>query len=71
MEDSSIRILQGKPNKSDFVNLAVHKFHSKEMHFDISNVSMKALFVEIVHRMPFDDPMRLLLVERINKLSTS
>ena len=68
MEDSAIRILQGKPNKSDFVNLAVHKFHSKEVHFDISNVSMKGLLVEIVHRMPFDDPLRLLLVERINSI---
>ena len=70
MEESAIRILTNKPNKSDFVNLAVHKLHSKEMHFDISNVSMKALFVEIVHRMPFDDPIRPLLVARINEMST-
>ena len=71
MEDSTIRILNGKLNKSDYVNLAVTKLHSKEMYFDISNVSMKALFVEIVHRMPFDDPIRPLLVSRINELSTS
>jgi len=71
MDDSAIRILNGKPNKSDFVNLAVHKMHSKEMHFDISNVSMKGLLVEVVHRMPFDDPLRLLLVARINELTTS
>lgn len=69
MEDSAIRILANKPNKSDYVNLAVHKMHSKEMHWDIKNVSMKGLLVEIVHRMEFNDPIRLLLVERINSLS--
>ena len=69
MEDSTIRILNGKLNKSDFVNLAVTKLHSKEMHFDITNVSEKALLVELIKRIPFDDPIRPLLVARINSIS--
>lgn len=69
MEDSTIRILNGKLNKSDYVNLAVTKLHSKEMHFDISNVSMKALLHQIIHRMPFDDPIRPILVARLTEMS--
>ena len=69
MQQSTIRILNGKPNKSQYVNLAVRKLHSKEMHWDIENVSERGLLVEIVHRMPFDDPIRPLLVARINDLS--
>lgn len=69
MEDSTIRILQSKPNKSDFVNLAVHKMHSKEMHFDISNVSTKQLLVCYFNRLDMDDVLRPLLLERINSMS--
>ena len=68
MEDSTIRILNGKLNKSDYVNLADTKLHSKEMHFDITNVSMLGLLVEVIRQMPFDDPIRPLLVQRINEL---
>ena len=65
MEDSSIRILQGKPNKSDFVNLAVHKMHSKEISFDISNVSTKQLLAVFLSRIDDEDPLRRLIEERI------
>ena len=71
MEDSAIRILNNKPNKSDYVNLAVHKMHSKEMHFDITNVSTKQLLVCYFNRLPMDDVLRPLLLERINAMSTS
>ena len=71
MEDSSIRILKDKPNKSDFVNLAVHKMHSKEMHFDISNVSDRALWLEILYRMDVEDPLRALIKARIPQDTTS
>ena len=69
MEASSIKILRGKPNKSAFVNLAVHKLHSQEMYFDIENVSTKQLYAVILARMDQDDPLRALIVERINSLS--
>ena len=69
MEDSTIRILQSKPNKSDFVNLAVHKMHSKEMYFDITNVSTKQLLVCYFNRLDMDDVLRPLLLERINSMS--
>ena len=69
MEDSTIRILQSKPNKSDFVNLAVHKMHSKEMHFDITNVSTKQLLVCYFNRLAMDDVLRPLLLQRINEMS--
>ena len=65
MEDSAIRILKTKQNKSQFVNLAVHKLHSQEMYFDISNVSDRALWLEILYRMDVDDPLRPLIKSRI------
>ena len=65
MEDSTIRILNGKPNKSDYVNLAVHKMHSKEMHFDITNVSDRVLWLEILYRMDVDDPLRPLIKQQL------
>ena len=69
MEKSSIDILRSKPNKSAFVNLAVMKLHSKEMHFDITNVSTKQLFAVILSRMDDEDPLRRLMEERIKSLS--
>ena len=71
MEDSAIRILNNKPNKSDIVNLAVHKLHSKEMYFDISNVSDRALWLEILYRMDVNDPLRQLIKERVPQDPTS
>lgn len=65
MEDSAIRILKSKTNKSQFVNLAVHKLHSQEMHFDISNVATKQLYAVILARMSQDDPLRALIIQRI------
>ena len=69
MQDSTIRILKSKPNKSQFVNLAVHKLHSQEMYFDIENVSTKQLYAVILARMDDDDPLRALIVQRINQES--
>ena len=66
MDASSIKILRSKPNKSAFVNLAVHKLHSQEMYFDIENVSTKQLYAVILARMDDNDPLRALIVERIN-----
>lgn len=69
MEDSAIRILKSKQNKSQFVNLAVHKLHSQEMYFDISNVSTKQLLVCYFNRLDMDDVLRPLLLQRINEMS--
>ena len=71
MEDSVIRILNAKSNKSDFVNLAVSKLHSKEMHFDITNVSTRQLYAVILGRMDDNDPLRRLIEERYYAESTS
>ena len=68
MEASSIKILRSKPNKNAFVNLAVHKLHSQEMYFDIENVSTKQLWAVILARMDQHDPLRALVLERINSL---
>lgn len=68
MEASSIKILRSKPNKSAFVNLAVHKLHSQEMYFDIENVSTKQLWAVILARMDQDDPLRGLVLERIKSI---
>ena len=69
MEDFAIRILKSKQNKSQFVNLAVHKLHSQEMYFDISNVSTKQLLVCYFNRLDMDDVLRPLLLQRINEMS--
>lgn len=69
MQDSTIRILKSKPNKSQFVNLAVHKLHSQEMYFDISNVSTKQLLAVFLSRIDDDDPLRRLIEERIKSES--
>ena len=65
MDRNVIQILRSKPNKSAYVNLAVMKLHSKEMHFDISNVSDRALWLEILYRMDVDDPLRALIKAKI------
>lgn len=71
MEDSAIRILKSKQNKSQFVNLAVHKLHSQEMYFDISNVSTRQLLAVFLSRIDDDDPLRRLIEERIKSEPTS
>lgn len=65
MDRNVIQILRSKPNKSAYVNLAVMKLHSKEMHFDITNVSDRALWLEILYRMDVDDPLRALVKAKI------
>ena len=69
MDNSAIRILKSKTNKSQFVNLAVHKLHSQEMYFDIGNVSTKQLYASLMGRLPDTDPLRLILEERYNQES--
>ena len=69
MEESTIRILNGKHNKSQYVNLAVQKLHSKEMWFDISNLGTKQLLCAYFNRLEFDDVLRPLLLQRINEMS--
>ena len=69
MDHGVIRILNSKQNKSQFVNLAVMKLHSKEMHFDIGNVPTKQLYASLMGRLPDTDPLRMILEERYNKES--
>lgn len=69
LNHSTIRIVRSKPNQSAFVDKAIMKLHNKETEFDITQVETRKMLVEIVKRMDFTDPLRLLLVERINKLA--
>ena len=50
MDHGVIRILNSKQNKSAFVNLAVMKLHSKEMHFELRNVSTRSLLASLLSR---------------------
>ena len=68
MEHSTIKILNSKSNKSQYVNFAVQRMHSQEMHFDITNVSTKQLYAVILARMTAHDPLRALIVQRIESL---
>ena len=65
MEDSAIRILRTKLNKSQFVNLAVHKLHSQEMDFDISNVPTRQLMAALQQREDCARHIRVVLWDQL------
>lgn len=69
MDKDVINILSRQPNKSYHVNKCVRSFHNNKAKFDIKALTDKELIVELVHRMDFKDPIRPILVKRINSLS--
>jgi len=60
------RILDTKSNKSDYVCRAVSKMHAQENQFDVRDLPTTQLLAVIVGRMSMNDPLRPLLVQRIN-----
>ena len=68
LNHSTIRIVRSKPNQSAFVDRAIMRLHKQESDFDVTQVDMKRLLVEVVKKMDFNDPIRPILVDRINKL---
>jgi len=60
------RILDTKSNKSDYVCRAVSKMHAQESQFDVRDLPTNQLLGVIVGRMSMNDPLRPLLVQRIN-----
>ena len=69
MDKSSIAILNSKLNKSKFVNRAIHKLHNNQLGFDISDVSDRELWLEILYRMDVNDPLRPLIKANIPRES--
>ena len=69
MTKAAINILNSKPNKSKFVCRAVHKLHNAELEFSIADVPTKQLLVAYFNRLPIDDVLRPLLLQRINDMS--
>ena len=65
MEDSAIRILKSKQNKSQFVNLAVHKLHSQITEVTPADFTTKQLLAAYLARLDMDDPIRGLILMRI------
>lgn len=65
------RILDTKPNKSDYVCRAVRRMANGEYDFDITHLSDREIWMEILFRMDVDDPLRGLIKERLQKESTS
>lgn len=63
------RILDTKVNKSEYVCRAVRKLHIGEESFSFQDIETKRLYVLIFNRMSHDDPLRGLILERINQES--
>lgn len=63
------RILDTKVNKSDYVCRAVRKLHIGEEAFSYQDIETKRLYVLIFNRMSEDDPLKALILERINQES--
>lgn len=64
-----IRILASKPNKSQFVCRAVRKLDDSNREIDAYTYTEKQLLAWLSVRIDFDDPLRPLIIDRINKIS--
>ena len=64
-----IRILASKPNKSQYVCRAVRKLHDSNREIDAYTYTEKQLLAWLSVRIPFDDPLRPLIIDRINNIS--
>ena len=63
-----VKILASKPNKSQFVCRAVRRLESKSDGIDAYTFDEKTLLVWLSVRIPFDDPLRPLIIDRIKKI---
>jgi hypothetical protein len=64
------RILDTKVNKSDFVCRAVTKLHTQLTEITPADFTEKQLLAALSARMSFDDPLRPLIVDRIQNASS-
>ena len=65
------RILDTKPNKSDYVCRAVRKLHTQLEDITPADFSTQQLLAAYLSRLDMNDPIRALIVDRINQESTS
>ena len=63
------RILDTKLNKSEFVCRAVTKLHTQLQEITPADFTTKQLLGAYLYRLDFDDPIRNLILERINRES--
>ena len=61
------RILDTKVNKSEFVCRAVTKLHTQLQDITPADFTTKQLLGGYLYRLDMDDPIRALIVERINR----
>ena len=59
------RILDSKVNKSEYVCRAVRRLHNGEYDFDITHLSEREIWMEILFRMDVDDALRPLIRQRL------
>ena len=68
LDQDVIRIIKTKQNQSQFVCKAIRKLHSKEEQFDLGSIELRRLLVLVSNKLDFADPMRPLIVDRIDKM---
>ena len=61
------RILDTKPNKSEYICRAVRKLHTQLDEITPADFTTKQLLAAYLHRLDMNDPIRALIVERINQ----
>jgi len=65
------RILDTKVNKSEYVCRAVRKLHTQLDQVTPADFTTKQLLAAYLHRLDMNDPIRAIIVDRINQESTS
>ena len=65
------RILDTKVNKSEYVCRAVRKLHTQLDQITPADFTTKQLLAAYLSRLDMNDPIRALIVDRINQESTS
>ena len=63
------RILDTKVNKSDYVCRAVTKLHTQLAEITLADFTTKQLLAAYLSRIEMNDPIRALIVDRINQES--
>ena len=68
LDQDVIRIVKQKHNQSQFVCKAIRKLHNSEESFSYQDIETKRLYVLIFNRMSANDPLKALILERINTM---
>ena len=61
------RILDTKPNKSEYICRAVTKLHTQLQEITLADFTTKQLLAAYLSRIEMNDSIRALIVERINQ----